>query len=764
MARRHRLIIWGPGEVGGAALRAAHASDRFEIVGVKVFSPYKHGKDAGELVGIGPIGVKATRSRAEILGLDADCVIVTPQPRAVLEGLDADVIDLLESGKNVVSTAAYHNAAMPNWFNRARTPTARLREIARTPGAAARGWERWALALVRALTSIRALDPITDLVLRPFADRRIPARATSDRLLQACRKGQSSLHGTGVHPTFMVERQLMRVCRSLSRISHIRFAEAGDFARAPEGMWGGLPFFGFGRDPRQLGANWVVAKAGDFYYGDLIGNVAHALYRAKPDEVRVERSLRGIPAVEDIQVGSTRIRAGTTAALHMTHRGYLGNHHFFTNEECWYLGAQNAFHGDDVPFGRLPAHGGYTFEITGEPAGVRGQISSPKLRPDTSHPITIMSVNALLDAVEPVCRAAPGILIDDARPRYRHDEISSSPKTRQAHHRPYRVIVWGVGDVGNAVMQAARADPRFEVIAIASRDELLTAEADCVAVATDPMTPSSHVDAMVVALLESGKNVVSIGADNLPASRLREAGQRGGASIHRIGFHATLMISRMIMTMVQGLSAVRHIRIVEALDLSSTPERRRQAAVLGFGRDAAGFDGDSVPTASGNLVHVIATVARDLYGAAATDVRIERTCRCIPAERAFAIEGGPVVEVGTTAAICTIHRGYLDDHHFFTSEEWRYLGAEHARRGDDLPYGGFRGPASYAVQIRAEATDLESQWDLEPATTVDPVSGAYARMIIDAIGPVCEAEPGVLIEDPSPRYQHDDRVEGNVSP
>jgi 4-hydroxy-tetrahydrodipicolinate reductase len=370
-----------------------------------------------------------------------------------------------------------------------------------------------------------------------------------------------------------------------------------------------------------------------------------------------------------------------------------------------------------------------------------------------------MSVNALLDAVEPVCRAAPGILIDDARPRYRHDEVAPSQKLRPPHHRPYRVILWGLGDVGNAVMQAARADPRFEVIAIASRGELLTAEADCAVVTTDPMTPSSDVDAVVLALLESGKNVVSTAADNLPASRLREACQRGGASIHRIGFHATLMISRMVMTMVQGLSAVRHIRIIEALDLSSTPERRREAAALGFGRDAAGFDGDSFPASAGNLAHVIATVARDLYAAAATDVRIERSCRRIPGDRAFEIEGGPVIEAGTVAAICTIHRGYFDDRHFFTSEQWRYLGAENAHHGDDLPYGGFRGPASYAVQIRADPADLESQWDLEPAGTEDPVSSGCARMILDAIGPVCEAEPGVLIEDPSPRYQHDDRVE-----
>src|SRR5262249_54414017 len=135
---------------------------------------------------------------------------------------------------------------------------------------------------------------------------------------------------------------LMRMCHALSRVAHVRFIEAGDFARAPEGMWGGLSSFGFGRDPAALGDDWVVAKAGDFYYGDLIGNVAHALYRAAPETVRVERSLRAIPAIQDLQVGAARIRAGTTAALHMIHRGYLGDQHFFTNEEYWYLGAENA--------------------------------------------------------------------------------------------------------------------------------------------------------------------------------------------------------------------------------------------------------------------------------------------------------------------------------------------------------------------------------------------------------------------------------------
>ncbi|MEV5837142.1 hypothetical protein [Nocardia sp. NPDC052112] len=191
-------------------MRAAHASEDFEIVGVKVFSPHKNGRDAGELVGIGPIGVRATLPKDEILAMDADCVIVAPSPQVLFEGLDDDVIALLESGKNVVTTAAHHNVARPNWYDRAKSPTERLRALSRIPGMARSDSESTALRIARAMTGLRALDALTDPLLAPLAKRRFPAGAEGERIARACRTGNSSLHGTGVHPTFMVERQLMR--------------------------------------------------------------------------------------------------------------------------------------------------------------------------------------------------------------------------------------------------------------------------------------------------------------------------------------------------------------------------------------------------------------------------------------------------------------------------------------------------------------------------------------------------------------------------
>ncbi|WP_141585566.1 hypothetical protein [Actinomadura sp. WMMA1423] len=373
MGRAYRVVVWGPGEVGGAVARAAHRRPDIELAGAKVFSERKHGADLGDLLGLGPIGVAATTSAREILALDADCVIVTPRPDALGAKLDADVIALLESGKNVISTAAYHNAAMPNWLTASRPPPSRL--------------------------------------------------------VEACRTGRATLHGTGVHPTFMIERVAMTMARGVSAVSHVRCVEAVDFAAAAGAMWGGLGRIGFGSDPAELGAGKPLALFGDLYYGDLTGNVAHHLFGASMDEVRVVHDLRGIPAAERFQTRSGfTVEPGRTAALHLTHKGYLGDRCFFTNEECWYLGAPNAFRGDDLPYPDREGHSpvDYTIEITGDPSTLRTRLTfdpSPGASgTDRTNPVTAASVRAILDALPAVCAAEPGILIDDPTPHYVLDD------------------------------------------------------------------------------------------------------------------------------------------------------------------------------------------------------------------------------------------------------------------------------------------------------------------------------------------------------
>ena len=100
--KRYRVIQWMTGDVGQVGIRHFADNPVFELVGVLVHTPEKVGKDAGEIVGIPPIGVTATDDIESITAMDADCVFYTP----IIMDVDT-VCRLLRSGKNVVTTSGF---------------------------------------------------------------------------------------------------------------------------------------------------------------------------------------------------------------------------------------------------------------------------------------------------------------------------------------------------------------------------------------------------------------------------------------------------------------------------------------------------------------------------------------------------------------------------------------------------------------------------------------------------------------------------------
>lgn len=104
----YRVVQWSTGNIGLRSLRTVIEHPRYELVGLWVHSPEKVGRDAGELCGLAPTGVKATNSVDEIIALKPDCVLYMQQSL----NLD-DVCRLLESGANIVTTRAeFHNPAL----------------------------------------------------------------------------------------------------------------------------------------------------------------------------------------------------------------------------------------------------------------------------------------------------------------------------------------------------------------------------------------------------------------------------------------------------------------------------------------------------------------------------------------------------------------------------------------------------------------------------------------------------------------------------
>ena len=97
-----RVVQWATGGVGQAAIAGVLSHPDLELVGCWVHSAGKHGRDVGEILGIAPVGVAATTSAAEILALEADCVVYSP-----LVPDEAEVVALLGSGKSVVTPVGW---------------------------------------------------------------------------------------------------------------------------------------------------------------------------------------------------------------------------------------------------------------------------------------------------------------------------------------------------------------------------------------------------------------------------------------------------------------------------------------------------------------------------------------------------------------------------------------------------------------------------------------------------------------------------------
>ena len=97
-----RVIQWATGAVGKFSIGAYHTKPGLELVGCYVHSASKNGKDAGEIAGLGPIGVKCTNSIDEILKVDADIVHYAP----LLSNVD-EMCRILESGKNLVTPSGF---------------------------------------------------------------------------------------------------------------------------------------------------------------------------------------------------------------------------------------------------------------------------------------------------------------------------------------------------------------------------------------------------------------------------------------------------------------------------------------------------------------------------------------------------------------------------------------------------------------------------------------------------------------------------------
>ncbi|WP_368834398.1 hypothetical protein [Mycobacterium intracellulare] len=274
----YKVIIWGPGEVGGTALRAILKRPEFSVVGCKVYSDAKEGIDVGTLAGREPIGVTATKGAGDLVGVEADCVVHTPMLPFDISDTDDEIVQLLESGKNVISAVSY---TAPEFFG-------------------------------------------ADYLAK---------------FEKACQRGGVSFHGSGLYPGF-IERLAVGLTGCVTEINHISIVEAADGLRALSPMV--LQFAGWGQAPDIVAAGNAVTEVQKRFYFQSVAYLARRLFGLRPDQYRIETTCRGYPASERFEASDQLvIEPGQTLTLHNTYRGVAGDREFFRGDWYWYLGEDN---------------------------------------------------------------------------------------------------------------------------------------------------------------------------------------------------------------------------------------------------------------------------------------------------------------------------------------------------------------------------------------------------------------------------------------
>jgi hypothetical protein len=117
--KKYKVIVWGLGNVGRAAVRMILEKESLTLVGALDVDPNKVGKDAGEIFGFGKSGVIVSNDVDKVFAMDADVVLdYTPLVRDEKGGFTPSAVEIcraLKAKKNVITT-------LPIYYSQVLTP------------------------------------------------------------------------------------------------------------------------------------------------------------------------------------------------------------------------------------------------------------------------------------------------------------------------------------------------------------------------------------------------------------------------------------------------------------------------------------------------------------------------------------------------------------------------------------------------------------------------------------------------------------------
>lgn len=348
-----KVGVWGPGSMGLIALRGVIDHPRLQLVDLVVHSDAKAGRDAGELCGVGPVGVVATTDPAAMLAGDADAVVYAAA--ANLRPLEAveDMASILRAGKNVVSCS------------------------------------------VVPLVFPDAVEP-----------------GFTQPLRHAALAGGVSFFTTGIDSGFandVLPLVLSGVARS---IDSIRVTEMFNYATYPDKA-AVYDILGFGQPPEVTP---FAAAPGifSFGWGPVLHQLAAGL-DIKLDHI--DETVERVAADESFDTPTGHIAAGTIAAMRSTLTGYVQDDATLVLDHVTRMRDDIApdwpqpnisIQPNDLGYGAASGRGLYRVEIEGSPT-MRCEF---EMAEDHDHDLgaRIAGASRMVNAIPAVCAAPPGLL------------------------------------------------------------------------------------------------------------------------------------------------------------------------------------------------------------------------------------------------------------------------------------------------------------------------------------------------------------------
>jgi 2,4-diaminopentanoate dehydrogenase len=344
--------------------------------------------------------------------------------------------------------------------------------------------------------------------------------------------------------------------------------------------------------------------------------------------------------------------------------------------------------------------------------------------------------------------------------------------------KPYRIIVWGPSNLGNAVIREVLRLPDFELAGVLAfsehkngkdagellglpaagvkmttdKEKIFAMPADCVIYTAAPPFDLEAMDRDVIRLLESGKNVVSATAFFYPlyhgkeyVAKFEAACQKGKVSLHGTGVDPGFMMERLAMTVSALTNTVEWVKLQESVYVGKIPPATLKQ--YGFGLEPKEALSGPVNDIFKRWMFVEAVTFASMTLFGRQPDRVEHTPVYEPSKEDVSA-GDFKIRKGETRFVRHQFNAIIDGKPRVTIELlWHVL-------HDDAPFRDEGGSDKWKIQIEGKPTSIkltvealasiERNQELHPGDPTIPSYYTTATVLLQAVPVVCAAPPGLV--------------------